>query len=151
MTENKTLSIEDIMQYLPHRYPFLLIDRVLEIDPHKTIVAQKNVTINESFFCGHFPHYRVMPGVLIIEGMAQAASFLSLYSNEVQTENNFIYYFTGINNAKFKKPVTPGDVLHYHAEIIRHRQGFTKFYAEAKVDGQVVTCAEMTCAVRSLA
>ena len=151
MTEKITLNIEEIMQYLPHRYPFLLIDRILEIDPHKSIVAQKNVTINEQFFCGHFPHFRVMPGVLIIEGMAQAAALLSLYSHEVKAEDNFIYYFTGIDNAKFKKPVTPGDVLHFHAEILRHRQGFTKFRAEARVDGQIVTCAEMTCAVRSLA
>lgn len=150
MTEKTPLTIEDIMQYLPHRYPFLLIDRILEIDPHKTIVAQKNVTINEQFFCGHFPHSRVMPGVLILEGMAQAAAFLSLYSHEVKAEDKFIYYFTGIDNVKFRKPVTPGDVLHFHATLLKHRQGFTKFSVEARVDDQVVTSAEMTCAVRSL-
>ena len=150
MTTPITMDIEEILQYLPHRYPFLLIDRVLEIEHGKSILVQKNVTVNEPFFEGHFPHFRVMPGVLVIEGMAQAAALLSLVSHGVKTEDKFIYYFTSIDGARFRKPVTPGDVLHYHATLLKHRQGFTKFYGEARVDGQLVTSAEMTCAVRSL-
>lgn len=151
MTQPIAMDIEQILEYLPHRYPFLLIDRVLEIDSGKSIVAQKNVTYDEPFFAGHFPHFRVMPGVLVIEGMAQAAALLQLTSNNVKAEEKFIYYFTSIDGARFRKPVTPGDILIYHATLLKHRQGFTKFYGEARVDDKVVASAEMTCAVRSLA
>jgi len=117
------MNIQQVLEYLPHRYPFLLVDRVLSCEPGKEICALKNVTINEPFFNGHFPHYAVMPGVLIIEALAQTALILSFLTANEKPDENSLYYFVGIDNARFKKPVTPGDALHLHVTLSRHIRG----------------------------
>src|SRR5258706_11217818 len=118
-TELSPMDINQILKYLPHRYPFLLIDRVLELElePVKRILALKNVSINEPFFPGHFPHFPVMPGVLIVEAMAQAAAILSFKSEQRAPDNNTLYYFVGIDRTRFKRPVTPGDQMHLHVQL----------------------------------
>jgi 3-hydroxyacyl-[acyl-carrier-protein] dehydratase len=143
------MDIHEILKYLPHRYPFLLVDRVLSCEPGKTISALKNVTINEPFFSGHFPHHPVMPGVLIIEALAQTAALLTLKTANLQTDENSIYYFVGIDRARFKKPVLPGDQLILRATILRERIGIWKYSVKAEVDGRVVTEAELMCTIRS--
>ena len=143
------MDIHEVLKYLPHRYPFLLVDRVLSCEPGKTISALKNVTINEPFFSGHFPHHPVMPGVLIIEALAQAAALLTLKTANLQTDENSVYYFVGIDRARFKKPVLPGDQLILRATILRERIGIWKYSAKAEVDGRVVTEAELMCTIRS--
>ena len=143
------MDIHEILKYLPHRYPFLLVDRVLSCEPGKTISALKNVTINEPFFSGHFPHHPVMPGVLIIEALAQAAALLTLKTANLQTDENSVYYFVGIDRARFKKPVLPGDQLILKATILRERIGIWKYSAKAEVDGRVVAEAELMCTIRS--
>jgi 3-hydroxyacyl-[acyl-carrier-protein] dehydratase len=143
------MDIHEILKYLPHRYPFLLVDRVLSCEPGKTISALKNVTINEPFFSGHFPHHPVMPGVLIVEALAQAAALLTLKTANLQTDENSVYYFVGIDRARFKKPVLPGDQLILKATILRERIGIWKYSAKAEVDGRVVTEAELMCTMRS--
>lgn len=145
-----SMDINEVLRYLPHRYPFLLIDRVLSYEPGKDIVALKNVTINEPFFTGHFPHHPVMPGVLIIEAMAQAAAILSFVTMGVTGDDQSIYYFVGIDNARFKRPVTAGDTLHLHVSLTRHVRGIWKFSAEARVADTVVAEAELMCTVRDL-
>ena len=137
------MDINEIIELLPHRYPFLLIDRVLEMEPDKHIVALKNVTINEPFFPGHYPHFPVMPGVLIIEGLAQTAGALCVHSLGENYKAELVY-FMGIDNAKFRKPVLPGDQLHYHVRKIRNRGRVWRFYGEAKVNGHVVAEAEIS-------
>ena len=144
------MTIEEIKEYLPHRYPFLLIDRVESFEKDKRIVALKNVTINEPFFPGHFPHVSVMPGVLIIEAMAQAAAVLSLKSLGHRNDGKWVYYFVGIDGARFKRPVTPGDTVRFEVEAGQTRRGMAKFTAVAKVEGQVVAEAELLCALREL-
>ncbi len=146
-----SMDIHEVMEHLPHRYPFLLVDRVLECEPGKTIVAVKNVTINEPFFQGHFPHHPVMPGVLIMEALAQAAGILSFKTMGTKPDENSVFYFVGIDNARFKKPVTAGDQLHLHVEILRNMRGIWKFKAEAKVGGEIVAEAELMCAKRDIA
>ena len=143
------MDIHKVMQYLPHRYPFLLIDRVLEVEPGKSIVALKNVTINEPFFPGHYPHHPVMPGVLIIEAMAQAAALLSFAGSEEGPDENTVYLFVGIDGARFKRPVSPGDQLILKVELLRNMRGLWKFKAVAEVDGQVAAEAEIMCTVRA--
>ena len=145
-----SMDIHQILEYLPHRYPFLLVDKVLSCDPGKSIVAIKNVTINEHFFAGHFPHYPVMPGVLIIEALAQAAAILTFKTHDHKTDDNSVYYFVGIDNARFKKPVVPGDTLELHAELKRFARGIWWYATQAKVAGQVVTEAELMCTFRTL-
>jgi 3-hydroxyacyl-[acyl-carrier-protein] dehydratase len=145
-----SMDINEVLRYLPHRYPFLLIDRVLSYEPGKDIVALKNVTINEPFFNGHFPHHPVMPGVLIIEAMAQAAAILSFVTMGAKANDQSIYYFVGIDNARFKRPVTAGDTLHLHVTLTRHVRGIWKFAAEARVGDTVVAEAELMCTVRDL-
>lgn len=145
-----TMDINEVLRYLPHRYPFLLIDRVLSYEPGKDIVALKNVTINEPFFNGHFPHHPVMPGVLIIEAMAQAAAILSFVTMGAKADDQSIYYFVGIDNARFKRPVTAGDSLHLHVSLTRHVRGIWKFAAEARVGDAVAAGAELMCTVRDL-
>ena len=140
----------DIQKYLPHRYPFLLIDRVLSYEAGKSIDALKNVTINEPFFSGHFPHHPVMPGVLIIEAMAQAAALLSFVSMGAKANKQSIYYFVGIDNARFKRPVTAGDALRLQVTLMRHVRGIWKFGAIARVEDTVVAEAELMCTVRDL-
>ncbi|MDE2117840.1 MAG: 3-hydroxyacyl-ACP dehydratase FabZ [Betaproteobacteria bacterium] len=145
------MDIHEIMQYLPHRYPFLLIDRVLSIDPDKQIVALKNVTINEPFFPGHYPHHPVMPGVLMIEAMAQASALLSFKSMGGMQDKNSVYYFAGIDGARFKRPVGPGDQMIIKASLIRSMRGVFKFGATIEVDGQLAAEAELMCTVKPVA
>ena len=148
MTE--TMTIEEIKEYLPHRYPFLLIDRVVSFEKDKRIVAVKNVTVNEPFFPGHFPHFAVMPGVLIVEAMAQAAAVLSLRSIGHKNDGKWVYYFVGIDGARFKKPVTPGDTLTITVDAGRAARGMAKFSATAKVGEVLAAEAELLCALREL-
>ena len=142
------MDIHEILEYLPHRYPFLLVDRVLSIDPGKEIVAQKNVTINEPFFPGHYPHHPVMPGVLIIEAMAQTAALLTFKSADKKIDDNTLYYFVGIDGARFKRPVSPGDQLILKVALMRNLRGLWKFSAVAEVDGQIAAEAELMCTMR---
>ncbi len=144
------MTIEEIKEYLPHRYPFLLIDRVVAYEKDTRLVAIKNVTANEPFFQGHFPHYAVMPGVLIVEAMAQAAAVLSLRSLGHKNDGKWVYYFVGIDGARFKKPVVPGDTLTLEVTQGRQGRGIGKFMAQAKVGDAVVCEAELLCALREL-
>ncbi len=143
-----TMDIHEVLEHLPHRYPFLLIDRVLEVVPNERIVALKNVTINEPFFPGHYPHHPVMPGVLIIEAMAQASALLSFKSMGTKPDDNSVYYFVGIDNARFKRPVSPGDQLIFKSAITMSRRGMWKFSCTAEVDGQLAAEAELICTIR---
>ncbi len=129
------LNIEDILRFLPHRYPFLLVDRVLEMEPFKRIVALKNVTYNEEFFQGHFPDVRIMPGVLIVEAMAQAGGILLFHSIE-KPETKFVL-FSKIENMKFRRPVVPGDQIRIEAEVLKSKNRFYYLQAKALVEGQV--------------
>ncbi len=144
------MDIERILSVLPHRYPFLLVDRILEIDGATRIVGLKNVTINEPFFQGHFPGHPIMPGVLIVEAMAQAAAVLSLKSMGHKNDGKWVYYFVGIDGARFKRPVTPGDQLVIEVDAGRFARGMAKFTAVAKVGEAVVAEAELLCALREL-
>ena len=142
------MDINEIIALLPHRYPFLLIDRVLEMEPDKSIVALKNVTINEPFFPGHYPHHPVMPGVLIIEAMAQAAALLSFKSMGGGANEKSVYYFAGIDGARFRLPVGPGDQLIIKVTLLRSMRGLFKFSATAEVNSQLVAEAELMCTVK---
>jgi len=144
------MDIKKILEYLPHRYPFLLIDRILECDPGKRIVALKNVTIYEPFFQGHFPNFPVMPGVLIIECMAQAAAVLTFHSEQAVPDKDSVYFFVGIDNARFKKPVVPGDTLRLDVTITRHVRGIWKFSAQAWVGDVMAAESEIMCTRRSI-
>ncbi|WP_308920507.1 3-hydroxyacyl-ACP dehydratase FabZ [Janthinobacterium sp. J1-1] len=148
-TENKTLDILAIKSLLPHRYPLLLVDRVLTWESGKTITAIKNVTVNEEFFQGHFPHKPVMPGVLMIEALAQTAALLSFLTMGVKPDENSVVYFVGIDNARFKRPVEPGDQLKMDVEILRVSRGIWKYKAVGTVDGKVALEAELMCTIRS--
>lgn len=145
-----SLDINKIKEYLPHRYPLLLVDRVLKWESGKDITAIKNVTVNEEFFNGHFPHKPVMPGVLMIEALAQTAALLSFLTEGRKPDDNMVVYFAGIDNVRFKRPVEPGDQLVMHAEIVRRARGIWKYKAKATVDGQVAVEADMMCAVRDI-
>lgn len=142
------MDIQKIQSLLPHRYPFSLVDRVIESEPGKRMVALKNVTINEPFFQGHFPSKPVMPGVLLIEAMAQATGLLAMESAGVPGEA--IYYLVGVDKARFKRPVVPGDQLFFEVEVIKCRREIWVFDAKAKVDGKVVASAEIMCTARDL-
>ncbi|HWQ39061.1 MAG TPA: 3-hydroxyacyl-ACP dehydratase FabZ [Burkholderiales bacterium] len=144
------MEIQEIMRHLPHRYPFLLIDRVVSCDPGREIVALKNVTINEPFFAGHFPHYAVMPGVLIVEAMAQASAILAFKSFDLKSDANSVYYFVGIDEARFKKPVVPGDQLTIRAQVVRNLRGIWKFTAQALVGEVLVSEAQLMCTMKGL-
>ncbi|MBI5785630.1 MAG: 3-hydroxyacyl-ACP dehydratase FabZ [Rhodocyclales bacterium] len=144
------MDIHQILQHLPHRYPFLLVDRVLDVVPGEKITALKNVSVNEPFFPGHYPHHPVMPGVLIVEAMAQAAAILSFKSMGNKPDDNSVYYFVGIDGARFKKPVGPGDQLIMEVTLIMNKRGMWKFAATAKVDGQLAAEAELICTVRQV-
>ena len=146
----KSMDIHQVIKRLPHRYPFLLVDRVLELEDGKRIKALKNVTINEPFFVGHFPHRPVMPGVLMLEALAQTSALLSMIPEGDELAPDVVYYFVGIDNARFKKPVTAGDQLHLHVEIARQMRGIWKYKVEARVDGEVVADAELMCAKRDV-
>ncbi|EHR71746.1 beta-hydroxyacyl-(acyl carrier protein) dehydratase FabZ [Burkholderiales bacterium JOSHI_001] len=144
------LDIHQILKKLPHRYPILLVDRVLELEKDKRILALKNVTINEPFFMGHFPHRPVMPGVMILEALAQAAALLSFESTGKQVDDNTVVYFVGIDGARFKRPVEPGDQLMLEASIERAKAGIYKYKARASVGGETAAEAELMCTVRSV-
>lgn len=148
-TEANTLDINQIKQYLPHRYPMLLVDRVLSWESGKTITAIKNVTINEEFFNGHFPHKPVMPGVLMIEALAQTAALLSFLTTGEKPDENTVVYFVGIDGARFKRPVEPGDQLKMEVEIVRVARGIWKYKAKASVDGKIAVEADLMCTMRS--
>ncbi len=144
------MDIHEIMQYLPHRFPFLMLDRVELVEPGTRIVALKNVTINEPFFPGHFPTRPVMPGVLILEAMAQAAAILSFKSADKKPDANSVYYFVGIDKARFKKPVEPGDQLRLEVHFERSIKSIWKYSAKAHVGENVVAVAELMCTVRNV-
>ena len=144
------MEITEIMRHLPHRYPFLLVDRVIELVPGEHVVALKNVSMNEPHFPGHFPHHPVMPGVLIIEALAQAAGLLAFKSANKEVTENSVIYFVGIDNARFKRPVVPGDQMRMEAKITRSMRGIWKFEARASVDGQLACEAELMCTLRDL-
>jgi 3-hydroxyacyl-[acyl-carrier-protein] dehydratase len=145
------MDIHEILKKLPHRYPFLLVDRVLSVDPGKSIRALKNVTINEPFFVGHFPHRPVMPGVLMLEAMAQSAALLSFATAGQAPDNKSVYYFAGIDGARFKRPVEPGDQLLMTVELIRHKAGIYKFKGVARVGEDIACEAELMCTMRTIA
>jgi 3-hydroxyacyl-[acyl-carrier-protein] dehydratase len=142
------LDIHQILAALPHRYPFLLVDRVLELEKGKRIKALKNVSINEPFFAGHFPHRPVMPGVLMLEAMAQAAALLSFDMVGMVPDEKTVYYFAGIDNARFKRPVEPGDQLVLEVELDRTKAGIFKFKGRALVDGKIAAEADLMCTMR---
>ncbi len=144
------MDIHEILEYLPHRYPLLLVDRVLEVVPGERIVALKNVSINEPFFPGHYPHHPVMPGVLVIEALAQTAAILSFKPMGGKPDDTSVYYFVGIDNARFKRPVSPGDQLIFEVSILANKRGIWKFAAKAKVDEQIAAEAELMCTVRTI-
>lgn len=145
----KTLDINQIKQLIPHRYPMLLVDRVLDWEADKKIVTLKNVSANEQFFVGHYPDWPVMPGVLVIEAMAQTAAILFFLTGGKSLPENSVVYFAGIDEARFKRPVMPGDQLRMEVEFLRRTRGIGKFKASASVDGQVVCEAELMCAVHT--
>ncbi|WP_432720666.1 3-hydroxyacyl-ACP dehydratase FabZ [Jeongeupia wiesaeckerbachi] len=144
---SQVMDVREIMQCLPHRYPFLLLDRVVELEPGKSIKAIKNVTVNEPFFQGHFPQYPVMPGVLILEALAQAAGVLSFKSVEAVPEDS-LYLFAGIDNARFKRQVLPGDQLTLRVEIVAHKRGIWKYAAKAFVGDALAAEADLMSAHR---
>jgi 3-hydroxyacyl-[acyl-carrier-protein] dehydratase len=144
------MDIRQILSTLPHRFPIILVDRVLELESGKRIVTIKNVTANEPVFAGHFPHYPVMPGVLIVEAMAQSAAILAIVTTGHEAQKGNLYYFAGIDRARFKRPVVPGDQLRMEAEVEREMRGVGKFRCRALVDGQLVCEADLMCAYRSI-
>ena len=144
------MDIHQILKKLPHRYPFLLVDRVLAVDPGKSIKALKNVTINEPFFVGHFPHRPVMPGVLMLEAMAQTAGLLAFADGSSTRDPNAVIYFAGIDGARFKRPVEPGDQLVMDVELLRQKAGIYKFKGTARVGEDIACEAELMCTMRSV-
>lgn len=150
MSETETLDINEVMKHLPHRYPFLLVDRVLDFEEGKSLRAIKNVTINEHFFQGHFPHVPVMPGVLIMEALAQATGILSFKTTGNLPSDESLYYFVGIDKARFRKPVEPGDQLVLEVTLERRIKDVWKFKGKALVDGKVVASADLMCAEKDL-
>ena len=146
----KELDIHQILEHLPHRYPFLLIDRVTEVKPGESLTGYKNVTFNEPYFTGHFPQRPVMPGVLILEALAQATGILAFRTVGKIPDENSLYYFVGIDKARFKQPVEPGDQLILHVEFVKEKRGIWKFIAKASVDGKEVCSADIMCAEREV-
>ncbi len=144
------MEIGEIKSLLAHRYPFLLVDRVLELEAGKRIKALKNVTINEPFFQGHFPHFPVMPGVLIIEALAQASGLLSLKSAGVKPDDDTVIFFVGIDEARFKRPIVPGDTLILESELLLDRRGLVKYAVKASVGEQLACEAELMCTMRKI-
>ncbi len=145
------MDIHEILQYLPHRFPFLLVDRVLECEPGVRIRALKNVSINEPFFPGHFPHHPVMPGVLIVESLAQAAAILSFKTVKARPDDGAVYYLAGVDGARFKRPVHAGDQLYLEVELSRYMRDVYKFKGVATVDGKLAAQCEITCVRRAIA
>ena len=150
MTQDTSMNINEILDHLPHIYPFVLVDKVLSYKVGEKIEALKNVTINEPFFPGHFPHYPVMPGILIIEAMAQAAAILSFKTMNDKPNDHSVYYFAGVDNARFKKPVVPGDQLNLTVSIEKRIKGFWKYKGIALVENKVVAEANITCILKEI-
>lgn len=144
------MNVEEIKEYLPQRYPFLLVDRIVEMELGHSIVGYKNVTINEPFFQGHFPHKPIMPGVLIIEALAQVAGVLGFKSQEKKPKDGYLYYFVGADNIRLRRPVVPGDQLRLEAVISTAKKGIYKFSCRATVDGELVSSMEIMCAERTV-
>jgi 3-hydroxyacyl-[acyl-carrier-protein] dehydratase len=144
------MDINEVIAHLPHRFPMLLIDRVTLCEPGKRIVALKNVSANEPYFTGHFPHHPIMPGVLILEAMAQAAGILVFRTNGTKPDDKTAYYYVGIDNARFKKPVMPGDQLELEVRLERSLRGIAKFTCVARVAGGTVAEATILCSIRSI-
>ena len=140
------MNIQEILEHLPHRYPFLLVDRVLECEPGVRLKAIKNVSVNEPMFTGHFPERPIFPGVLIMEALAQATGILAFKTTETKPDGTSLYYFAGIDNCRFKQPVLPGDQLVLEVQLIKQKRSIWKFSGEASVDGKVVASAELMCA-----
>ncbi len=151
MSEQAVMDIHQILKQLPHRYPILLVDRVVSLTKGERIVALKNVTINEPFFTGHFPHRPVMPGVLILEAMAQSAALLSFATEGVTPDDKTVYYFAGIDGARFKRPVEPGDQLTMAVSLERAKAGIYKFKGVTRVGDEVACEAELMCTMRRIA
>jgi 3-hydroxyacyl-[acyl-carrier-protein] dehydratase len=149
-TTDNSMNIHEILDHLPHRYPFVLIDRVISMELNKEITALKNVTVNEPFFPGHFPYHPVMPGVLIVEAMAQAAAVLSFKTMGIKPTEESVYYFAGIDEARFKKPVSPGDQIILNVKIDRILKGIWKYKGVATVDDKVVAEASMMCILKNI-
>ncbi len=145
------MDIHKILQKLPHRYPFLMVDRVLEVEKNVRIRALKNVTINEPFFQGHFPNRPVMPGVMMLEALAQAAALLAFETQGSGVDDNSVYYFVGIDGARFKRPVEPGDQLFLDVAMDRNKGGIYKFKARALVGEELAVEADLMCTVRKVA
>ena len=145
------MDIHQILKQLPHRYPFLLVDRVLELEKGKRIMALKNVSMNEPFFTGHFPHRPVMPGVLMLEALAQAAALLAFDTLGVTPDDKTVYYFAGIDGARFKRPVEPGDQLLLHVQLDRMKSGIFKFKTRATVADELAVEADLICTMRTIA
>lgn len=143
-----SLNIQEILSYLPHRYPFLLLDKIIDVEPGKYVIGIKNVTVNEPFFAGHFPGRPIMPGVLILEALAQASGILAFTTDK--NVGNSIFYFAGIDNARFKRIVIPGDQLRLESELLKVKQGLWKCRATATVEGQLACSAEILAAKREL-
>jgi 3-hydroxyacyl-[acyl-carrier-protein] dehydratase len=150
MTKKTSMDIHEILDHLPHRYPFVLIDKVTSMDLGNEITAIKNVTINEPFFPGHFPYHPVMPGVLIVEAMAQAAAILSFKTMDAKPSEESVYYFAGIDKARFKKPVGPGDQIILNVKIDRVLKGIWKYSGTATVSDEVVAEASMMCILKKI-
>jgi 3-hydroxyacyl-[acyl-carrier-protein] dehydratase len=151
MSNNKlSMDIHEILDHLPHRYPFVLVDRVISMELGKEITAIKNVTINEPYFPGHFSYHPVMPGVLIVEALAQAAALLSFKTMDTKPTEDSVYYFAGIDNARFKKPVNPGDQIVLHVKIDRVLKGIWKYSGTATVDKEIVAEANMMCILKEI-
>lgn len=142
------MHVEEIKEYLPQRYPFLMVDRVVSMELGKSIVAYKNVSVNEPFFNGHFPDYPIMPGVMIIEALAQAAGVLGFKSQEKKPKDGYLYYFVGADKVRLKRPVVPGDQLQLEASIVTNKRGIYKFACRASVNGETVCEADIMCAER---
>jgi len=145
-----TMDIHEILKRLPHRYPILMVDRVIELEHKKRIRALKNVTINEPYFVGHFPHRPVMPGVMMLEALAQAAALLAYDAADAKPDDKSVYYFAGIDAARFKRPVEPGDQIILDVTLERMKAGIFKFQARASVAGDVAVEADLMCAVRTV-
>jgi len=138
------LDIHEVIQYLPHRFPFLLVDRVLDIKMRESVHAIKNVSINEPYFCGHFPQRPVMPGVLIVEALAQASGILIMVSEGCKPDGTFLFYLAHIGNARFKRVVEPGDQLNLHVKLLKEKRGLWKFETYATVNDELVCSVELT-------
>ncbi len=143
-----SMDIHDVLEHLPHRYPFLLVDKVIDFEPGKSLLALKNVTYNEPQFTGHFPQKPILPGVLVIEALAQATGILAYKTTDTKPNGDSLYYLVGIDNARFKRPVNPGEQLMLKVEVIKNMRGVWKFKAVATVDDNLVASAELMCAER---